>query len=84
VAHPIDCVDPQAELHEGKQIWWNLAGLQEKEESTAKVQSRGVQPFQTTGHIKKYEARCGTTQALEPNDLNTMISLAINFNLTFS
>jgi hypothetical protein len=40
--------------------------------------------FKTAGHIEKYEARCGPTQALEPNDLNTMISLAISFSLTFT
>jgi hypothetical protein len=39
-----------------------------------------VQPFQSVGHIEKYEAHCGLIEALIPSDVNIIISLAVNFN----
>jgi hypothetical protein len=40
--------------------------------------------FKLRAALKNTKIVAGRTQALEPNDLNTMMSLAINFNLTFT
>jgi hypothetical protein len=47
------------------------------------VYSRSVQPFQTSGHIEKYEARCGPNSSFRTQwfKFNDMISNQFQFNI---